>query len=259
MTDKIQVKDAKLNADVVGQGPPLVFLHGLGMDMSVFDGLIHRFPDHKIIRFDLRGQGQSSVPDGPYTMGGLITDTEAVLDHYNARDAVVVGMSMGGMIAQGLAVKRLDLVRGLVLCGSAAKFGQAAPWHARAATARTKGMAALVDETLARWNAPDGDAPAHALARTRFIAANPEGYAATCEAIAGTDFYTPTSGLRLATLGLCGDRDKSTPPDLVRETTGLIRGSKFQLIRGAGHVAPETHADVVAGHLGEFLIAIGHI
>ncbi len=255
MTDGIQVKGATLNARVVGDGPPIVFLHGLGMDMSVFDDLTQRFPDHKIIRFDLRGQGQSSVPDGPYTMGGLIADTEAVIEHFDARDAVVVGLSMGGMIAQGLAVKRLNLVRGLVLCATAAKLGQAGTWHDRAATARSKGMAALADETLARWNAKNADEHA----RARFVAANPEGYAASCEAIAGTDFYTPTSGLRLPTLGLCGDRDKSTPPDLVRETTGLIPGSKFQLIRGAGHLAPETHADVVAGHLYEFLIGIGHI
>jgi 3-oxoadipate enol-lactonase len=116
-------------------------------------------------------------------------------------------------------------------------------------------MAALVDETLARWNAKDEDA----LARARFINANPEGYAASCEAIAGSDFYTPTAGLRLPTLGLCGDRDKSTPPDLVRETTDLIPGSTFQLIRGAGHLVPETHADVVAGYLYEFLVGIGHM
>jgi 3-oxoadipate enol-lactonase len=255
MMNSIQVKGATLNAQVMGEGPPIVFLHGLGADMSVFDGLAHRFPDHKIIRFDLRGQGQSSVPDGPYSMGGLIADTEAVLDHYGVRDAVVFGLSMGGMIAQGLAVKRLDLVRGMVLCATAAKFGQADPWHARAVTARTKGMAALVDETLARWNAKDEDA----LARARFINANPEGYAASCEAIAGSDFYTPTAGLRLPTLGLCGDRDKSTPPDLVRETTDLIPGSTFQLIRGAGHLVPETHADVVAGYLYEFLVGIGHM
>jgi 3-oxoadipate enol-lactonase len=229
MMNSIQVKGATLNAQVMGEGPPIVFLHGLGADMSVFDGLAHRLPDHKIIRFDLRGQGQSSVPDGPY--------------------------SMGGMIAQGLAVKRLDLVRGMVLCATAAKFGQADPWHARAATARTKGMAALVDETLARWNAKDEDL----LARARFIDANPKGYAASCEAIAGSDFYTTTAGLRLPTLGLCGDRDKSTPPDLVRETTDLVPGSTFQLIRGAGHLVPETHADVVAGYLYEFLVGIGHM
>ncbi len=253
MTEQVDVKDATLNAQSTGNGPTLVLLHGLGMDMSVWDGLIHRFPDHQIIRFDLRGHGYSSVPDGPYTMGGLITDTEAVLDHYSVKDAVVVGLSLGGMIAQGLAVKRLDLVRALVLSGTAAKFGQADAWHARAKTARDSGMAALAPTILERWNSTDE------AARDRLLATNPEGYAATCEAIAGTDFYTPTSGLRLPTLGLCGDHDKSTPPDLVRETTELIPGSTFQLIRGAGHLAPETHTDVMAGHLYEFLTSIGHV
>ena len=255
MTEQVDTKGATLAARVDGQGPTIVLLHGLGMDMSAYDGLCQRFPDHQIIRFDLRGHGQSSVPDGPYTMGGLIADVEAVLEHYNAKDAVIFGLSLGGMIAQGLAVKRLDLARALVLCGTAAKFGQPEPWHTRAAAVRSGGMAAIADETLARWNAGDA-APK---AGERLLATAAEGYAATCQAIAGTDFYTPTSGLRLPTLGLCGDGDKSTPPDLVRETVDLIPGSAFKLIRGAGHLAPETHADVVAGHLYEFLTGIGHI
>lgn len=253
MIDQIDVKGATLNAQSIGAGPPLVLLHGLGMDLSVWDALIHRFPDHQIIRFDLRGHGQSDAPDGPYTMGGLIADTESVLEHYDAKDAVVVGLSLGGMIAQGLAVKRLDLVRGLVLSGSAAKFGQADDWHARAQIARGSGVKTLAPTVMRRWNTTDKTAQA------RLIGTNPEGYAATCEAIAGTDFYTPTSGLRLPTLGLCGDHDKSTPPDLVRETTDLIPGSTFQLIHGAGHLAPETHTDIFAGHLYEFLTGIGHV
>ncbi|MDE0969708.1 MAG: alpha/beta fold hydrolase [Octadecabacter sp.] len=259
MTDKIQVKDATLNAHVVGEGPPIVCLHGLGMDMSIFGDLIKYFSNHKIIRFDLRGQGQSTVPEGPYTMGGLIADTEAVIDYYEVHDEVVFDLSIGGMIAQGLALKRLNQVRGLVLCATAAKFGQANQWHVRAATARTKGMVALVDEKLERWNVKYSGVQTRKLNRAQFISANPEGYAASCEAIAGSNFYTPTSSLRLATLGLGGDLDKSTPPDQVRETTDLIRGSKFQLIHGAGHLAPETHANVVAVHLHEFFLQIGHI
>ncbi len=240
-----------LNVTIAGSGPPVVLLHGLGMDASVFDGL--HLPDHTTIRPDLRGHGASPVPDGPYAMGALVKDIEDLLDARKITDAVVFGLSLGGMIAQGLAVKRLDLVRGLVLCGTAAKFGQPGPWHDRAKTARTRGMSALATDTLARWNS---DAPR---AETRLLNTDPEGYAATCEAIAGTDFYTPTSGLRLPTLGLCGDRDKSTPPDLVRETTDLIPGSTFHLIRGAGHLAPETHPTEVTERLVGFLTDIGHI
>ena len=81
----------------------------------------------RIIRYDMRGHGRSAVPAPPYSMGALVRDTEALLDHLGVRDSVFVGLSIGGMVAQGLAVKRLDLVRGLVLAhalGHRASVGQ---------------------------------------------------------------------------------------------------------------------------------------
>lgn len=237
-------------------GPPVVLLHALGLDGSVFDELVMHFPNHRILRPDLRGHGRSPAPEGPYAMGKLIGDVERCMETHMMAEAVVIGLSLGGMIAQGLAVKRLDLVRGLILSGTAAKFGQPEPWHTRAKTVRTRGMRALAPEILTRWT-PLG--PHDAAIDAQLRATNPEGYAATCEAIAGTDFYTPTSGLRLPTLGLCGNLDGSTPPDLVRETTELVPGSDFHLIRGAGHLAPLTHAADVAAHVRAFLARIGHV
>lgn len=251
---KIAVKGATLSVRDEGEGPPVVLIHGLGLDHAHFDGLAALLPNHRIIRPDLRGHGASTVPPAPYAMGALISDVETLLDHLGIRDAVVFGLSLGGMIAQGLAVKRLDLVRGMVLCCTAAKIGQASQWHDRAAIAQRDGMEALLEPSLKRWGGHG--APA---SRRAFLATDPTGYAGGCAAIAGTDFYTPTSGLRLPTLGLAGDRDGSTPPDLVRETTDLIPGSTFQLIRGAGHLAPETHAQDVAQCLHAFLRDIGHV
>ncbi len=80
MTDFIEAKGATLAAQVTGSGPAVVLIHGLGTDMSSFDELTSRLPDHRVIRYDLRGHGKSSVPDGPYSMGGLIADAEAVMD-----------------------------------------------------------------------------------------------------------------------------------------------------------------------------------
>jgi len=242
-----------LNGRVAGPkgAPPIVLLHGLGMDASVFDALT--LPDHRTIAPDLRGHGKSPAPKGPYAMGALVKDAEGLLDRQSIKDAVVVGLGTGGLIAQGLAVKRFDLVRGLILCGTAAKFGQPDPWHAMAETTRTNGMQAVAPDLLKRWNSEDVPE-----AEERLLATDPEGFAATCEAIAGTDFYTPTSGLRLPTLGLGGDRDRLTPPDLVRETTGLIPGSTFHLIRRAGHLAPKTHALEITDHMLAFLKGIGH-
>ncbi len=253
---QIDVKGATLNATDTGTGPTLVFCHGLGLNGDIWHDVAGRFPDHRIITYDLRGHGASSVPDGPYTMGMMISDAEAVCDYFNLKDVCFIGLSVGGMIAQGLAVKRLDLMRAMVMCSSSAKNGQPGPWIERAARARTEGIAPMYPDIFARWNE---DEATTALAQSYLERVNPEGYAAMCEAIAGTDFYTPTSGLRLPTLGLCGDRDRGTPPDLVRETTDLIPGSTFQLIKGAGHLPPMSKPNDVAEHLMNFLVQIGHI
>ncbi|WP_296421148.1 alpha/beta fold hydrolase [Pseudooctadecabacter sp.] len=251
---RIDTRGATLAVHDTGTGPPVVLLHGLGLDHSIFDALCAHLPHHRIIRPDLRGHGASSVPPAPYAMGAMTGDVEQVLDALEVRDAVVLGLSLGGMIAQALAIKRLDLVRGLCLVSTAAKIGQPGQWHDRAALALSGGMTAVLDASLKRWGGPD--APA---ARTAFTTTDPQGYAGGCAAIAGTDLYTPTSGLRLPTLGIAGDRDGSTPPDLVRETTGLIPGSDFALIRGAGHLCPATHPADVARHLSAFLSRIGHV
>ena len=85
-----------------------------------------------------------------------------------------------------------------------------------------------------------------------------EGYIGCSHAISGTDFYAPTSGLRLPTIGIAGSEDGSTPPDLVRETCDLIPGSKFNLIKGVGHIpcveAPKKYAKI----LSDFMKETGH-
>ena len=88
---------------------------------------------------------------------------------------------------------------------------------------------------------------------------DPEGFAGCAAAISGTDFYTPTSGLRIPTLGIAGSEDGSTPPDLVRETTDLISGSQFRLLRGTGHVPPVDAPADYAACLGDFIAATGHL
>lgn len=85
-----------------------------------------------------------------------------------------------------------------------------------------------------------------------------EGYAACAAAIGGTDFLTPTSGLRLPCLGIAGTEDGSTPADLVRETVNLIPGSRLALIRRAGHLPCVEAPEEYARHLKEFLNSIGH-
>lgn len=243
------------------EGAPLVFVNSLGTDTRVWDDVIPLLPEGlRIIRFDKRGHGQSDCPPAPYSMGTLVRDTEQLLDHLQVKDAVLVGLSIGGMIGQGLAVKRLDLLRGLVLSNTAAKIGQPAMWQDRIDALQKGGMPELVDNILERWfTKPFLASEAAGEWRQRLLDTPLEGYIGCCAAIAGTDFYTPTSGLRLPTLGIAGSDDGSTPADLVRETVDLIPGSKLKLIRRAGHIPCVEQPEVFTEALTTFLKGIGHV
>jgi len=242
-------------------GPALVFSNSLGSNISVWDPIMAFLGDGlRIVRYDMRGHGKSHVPEGPYSMGQLVSDAEAVCDAFALKDVMFVGLSVGGMVAQGLAVKRPDLVRAMVLSNTAAKIGNAKTWADRTALIQKKGMQGASGEVLLRWFGRDfPGTPAMAPWRKMFEATSAEGYCRVCGAIAGTDFYTPTSGLRLPTLGIAGSEDGSTPPDLVRETVDLIPGSQFALIRRAGHLPcveqPETYAEL----LTKFMNDTGHL
>lgn len=243
------------------EGPPVVFVNSLGTDTRVWDDVLPLLPEGlRIIRFDKRGHGQSDCPPAPYSMGTLVRDTERLLDHLQVKDAVLVGLSIGGMIGQGLAVKRLDLLRGLVLSNTAAKIGQPQMWQDRVDVLRAEGMAGLVESILQRWfTRAFVTSDACQVWRERLLATPLEGYIGCCQAIAGTDFYTPTSGLRLPTLGIAGSEDGSTPPDLVRETVDLIPGSKFHLIRRVGHIPGVEQPQEYAQAISVFLKEIGHV
>ena len=216
--------DVRLHYRVDGpeDGAPVVFANSLGTDLRLWDPILPLLPEGlRIIRFDKRGHGLSSCPPAPYAMGALIGDTEKLLDHLGVKDCVFVGLSIGGMIAQGLATKRLDLIRAMVLSNTAAKIGTKDMWADRVRAVQDSGIEPMADTIMERWFA----APFRA---------------------------TPV-------LGIAGSEDGSTPPDLVRETIELIPGSKFKIIRKAGHLPCVEHPQEYAALLTEFLQSVGHV
>ncbi|MEO1284969.1 MAG: alpha/beta fold hydrolase, partial [Pseudomonadota bacterium] len=125
---ELTLSDVTLNYLDTGDpnGAPVVFANSLGTDLSLWDSMVAHLPAGlRLIRYDKRGHGQSSVPAPPYRMGALVRDVERLLDYLEVRSAVFVGLSIGGLIGQGLAAKRLDQVRALVLSNTAAKIGHA--------------------------------------------------------------------------------------------------------------------------------------
>lgn len=242
-------------------GAPVVFANSLGTDLRLWDQVVARLPAGlRIIRYDKRGHGLTDSLPPPYAMGTLISDAEALLDHLGIRNCVFVGLSIGGMIAQGLAVKRKDQVRALVLSNTAAKIGTIQMWQERINIAAEQGIEGLADTTMERWfSKAFRRTPDLAMWRNMMVRQPLEGYVGCAAAIAGTDFFTTTAGLEIPTLAIAGSEDGSTPPDLVRETAALVEGAQFHLVRGAGHLPCVEKPDEYAEVLTTFIKNVGQI
>lgn len=255
--------DVRLHYRIDGpdDGAPVVFANSLGTDLRLWDPILPFLPDGlRILRFDKRGHGLSTCPPAPYSMGSLVSDTEKLMDQLGFKDAFFVGLSIGGMIAQGLAVKRLDLMRAMVLSNTAAKIGTTEMWAERIAGVEKGGIEALADAVMERWFSREFLAHTDLeLWRNMLARQEDAGYIGCSAAISGTDFYATTANLRLPTLGIAGDEDGSTPPDLVRETVDLIPGSQFHLIRKAGHLPCVERPQEFASVISDFMRSTGHI
>ena len=255
----VWLDDLRLNAEISGPlaAPPVVLIHGMGTDLAVWAAILPSFARLRTLRLDLRGHGGSDAPPPPYAMGALIRDVERLMQHFALKDAVILGAGEGGLVAQGLAVKRLDLVRALVLTGSATRFGNPTLWERRITTfAQGPDLGAEAAALLGpRWRSLPAAAPVEQmLTRTR-----PEGWQGLAAAVANTDFYQTTATLTLPTLVLAGGDDRKIPPDMQRETADLIAGADFHLLPGAGHLAMLTHHQPFADALRAFLTRIAHV
>jgi 3-oxoadipate enol-lactonase len=240
-------------------GPALVLSNSLGTDFRVWDRLLPHLPEGlRLIRYDKRGHGLTECPAAPYEMETLVADAAALMDHLGTPAACFVGLSIGGLIGQGLAASRPDLLRALVLCDTAAKIGSPAMWDERIESISRGGIAAIEGQILSRWftesfRTTRQDELAgwrHMLCRT------PEdGYLGCAYAIRDADFRDSTARLELPVLAVAGEADGSTPPELVQQTAETIPGARFEIVKGAGHIPsveqPEALGALITGFLKE--------
>lgn len=244
-------------------GVPVVFSNSLGTDFRIWDAMIsamkNRAPNKfRFIRYDKRGHGVSDAPPAPYLMDDHVDDLVALLDHLDVESAVVIGLSVGGLIAQGLADKSPHKIRALILSDTGHKIGDEELWDTRIMAIRESGIAAISKTILERWfsrnfrNSRKSEFAAYAnmLVRTPL-----EGYLGTCAAIRNADMTRIAKAITLPTLLIVGSNDGSTPPELMAETHELISGSRFEIIDGPGHLPciekPEITAELVLDFLKE--------
>lgn len=262
--DAVTLNDVTLHYRTEGpaDGPAIVFANSLGTDFRIWDPIMPLLPQGlRVVRYDKRGHGLSDLPEGDWGMAEHVADAAGLMDHLGLKNAVICGLSVGGMIAQGIAAERPDLVAAIILCDTGAKLGAPEMWEERIRTTLDHGIASMADAVMERWftAAFRANNPAFPAYRNMLCRTTAGGYAGTCGAIRDTDLMESTSRLRMPCLAICGDQDLATPPDLVRETAALVPGSRFELIRGAGHIPCVEQPEATAALISGFLSEIGHV
>ena len=215
----------------------LMFGNSLGTDLRVWEFLLQELPpDLRIVRFDKRGHGLSDCPPAPYEMATLTDDAEAVADALNLRDVTFVGLSIGGLIGQGLAARRPDLIKALVLMDTGAKIGTSQMWQERIDALRADGLGAMTPAIMERWfTAAFRQSDAVSPWRNMVERTPLEGYIGCSAAISGTDLSAQTKSITCPVLSVVGAEDAATSPELMRQTAELC-GADFHIIPDAGHL-----------------------
>ena len=235
----------------------VVFSNSLGTDFRIWLPLFDEISeDISVLLYDSRGHGLTGGADKPFGMGDLVDDLIALVEHVGIKRAVFCGLSVGGLICQGVWQKRPDLVKKLMLCDTAATIGTADIWNARIDAIARDGLESIADNVMQRWFTPDfHNERADELAGYRMMMTRQpaSGYSATCAAIRDTDFTDGLATISVPVLCVVGDQDGSTPPDLVEAMAAAIPNARFEMIEGCGHIPCVEQPEELAELLQSFL------
>ena len=237
--------------------PVLVMANSLGTTLEMWDDQAHALGEHfRLLRYDHRGHGGSSVPPGPYEIEDLGRDALAMLDGLGIERFSFCGLSIGGMVGMWLASEVPERVEGLVLCCTSALLGPRELWDERIAVARSEGMDALVDGVIERWFTPDffSRHPRAVEKAARMLReTDPEGYAGCCAAIRDMDLRDRLPSIKSPTLVISGSEDPATPPEHGEFISESIPGAAFEVVPDASHLAnierPEIVTRAILDHL----------
>jgi 3-oxoadipate enol-lactonase len=257
----LPVDGRRIAYTVTGSGPDLVLLHPVGLDSTYPAGHAARLAaDHRVIAVDLRGHGRSDPVGAGLTLADLAADVAAVLRAEETSGAVVAGVSMGGMVAQYLALADPALVGALILCSTSGGFPDSARpgVAARGSTAVEEGMAAVVDPTLERWYSPPGRrSELGRRTAATLLADDPHGWAACWQAISRLDTLGALGSLDVPALVITGERDSSTTPAMSAALADALRHATLEIVPDAWHLGAFEHEEVFAERFRAFLAGPG--
>jgi 3-oxoadipate enol-lactonase/4-carboxymuconolactone decarboxylase len=233
--------DMTINYRVDGpdDAPPLLMSNSLGTDLAMWASQMNVLATNfRVIRYDTRGHGASSVPPGPYTLAQLGGDAVALLDHLGIARAHFCGLSMGGLTGMWLAINARDRVDRVVLANTGAKIGNLEFWntriegiHRQAARSGKPGLPdAIVAGVVDRWFTTRFQqlVPSHVEPiRQMLFATSVAGYVANCEAIRDADLRDKLSTIDSPALVIAGAHDPSTPPELGRDIATAVPNAEY--------------------------------
>ncbi|UPZ27883.1 3-oxoadipate enol-lactonase [Streptomyces sp. LRE541] len=256
-TDQPAVTDGTLlhhRAEGALSAPPLLLGPSLGTSLALWDKVAPELSvTHRVVRWDLPGHGGSPASlIGPgATVGDLAALVLALADSLGIDRFSYAGVSLGGAVGLHLAVHHPERVEKLAVICSSAHFNGAKPWEERAALVRAEGLAGLAESAGSRWFTPGFTVPELV---EDHRTADPDGYAACCDALAAFDMRELLPRIGAATLLVAGREDPATPPAHLREIADAVPGAALVEIPGASHLAPaqrpETVLTVLRAHFG---------
>jgi 3-oxoadipate enol-lactonase len=239
----------------------VVCSHALGCDGSMWDDLATQLADtHRVICYDHRGHGRSDAPPGPYTLAELADDAARLLDELHAGPVVFMGLSLGGMVAQELALRHPAKVKGLIIANSCSGYYETGrtSWRQRLDAIEAGGLAAVVEGAMQRWFHPAFHTAQPATVqrwRQRVLATNPQGYSATCQALMNFSTTERLPQIHVPTLVIAGELDQGTPLPMAQTIAAGIPGAALVVLKEASHLSvleqPGAFAAAVMQWLGD--------
>lgn len=234
-----EFEDAQIHYEWDGpeHAPILVFCNSLGTNLRMWDPQIADFSKHfRVLRYDTRGFGASTVTPGPYSIAQLSWDLVRLLDALALDCAYFCGLSMGGMIGMFLGVNAPKRLHKVVLCNTAAKFGTPETWDARISAVQAGGMKAVASSVIERWLTSGYRAshPAETAAALAMLeSANPDGYIANCAAVRDMDLHEELTGVQVPALVLAGLHDPVATSADGRFLAERIPGARYAEVPAA--------------------------
>ncbi len=256
---RLAVRRLKHAADAA---PTVVLIHALAMDSEMWTDTVRALQTQaNVYAVDCRGHGQSDKPVGPYDIARFSEDMCSVLDHLKVDRAVVVGCSMGGTIALGMAGRYPERVAGLVAIDTTACYGEEAlsRWSDRGEQALRDGMSSLADFQCERWfSAQYRHLHPQAVSRALdvFLANDTKAYHQACLMLGKADESVLLARYKGPTRIVVGEDDYATPISMAMDIQRLLPNSVLQVIPEARHYTPIETPESVAANIDSVVASL---